>query len=86
MVRFQSLLDSQLITTAEIQLDGTFILSTVSKDQRVKGAPAGQFRVTIVPPAGGLQSVDPVVLRAPYTVIPGENDFRIEIDRPRKWK
>src|SRR5262249_33282852 len=55
-VEFRSVTDPNLSTSADIQADGTFTLSTFNEKERVKGAPPGEYRVTVVPPSGADQN------------------------------
>ena len=69
----------------EVGPDGSFSLSCLVGNQKIPGAVAGTFEVTVIPPQGSDQSAQPVTLPRTYTVNPdGSNDFTITIDRPRR--
>jgi hypothetical protein len=86
VVNFQSQADQSLTTTGEIQPDGSFSLSTFADKERVKGAPLGEYRVTVVPPLGADHSVRPISIAKPYKIEAKENRFTITLDKaaPKK--
>lgn len=70
-------------TTAEINKDGTYALSTLpASGKRLPGAVEGKYKVTVVIPLEG-QNVHSVTLPQPVTVEPRENTIPVEIDKPR---
>ena len=81
-VKFQSATDTSLSTAGEIQADGSFTLSTFANSARVKGAPPGEYRVTVVPPLGAEHAVQPITLPKPYKVEARDNMFTITLDKP----
>ena len=80
-VKFQSLTDPSLSTTGEIKPDGSFSLSTFADKERVKGAPLGEYRVTVIPPLGTEHAVQPITLPKPYKVEARDNTFAITLDK-----
>jgi len=80
-VEFQSTSDHQVKASGWIDFqDGSFSLTTYKDGKQVEGAVEGSHRVVI-------ELRNPVVVvRLPnvYTVGPQENDFTIEVPRPRR--
>ena len=85
-VKFQSATDTTLSTTGEIQPDGSFTLSTFANKERVKGAPPGEYRVTVIPPLGTEHAIQPITLPKPFTVEARDNTFTITLDKPAPKK
>ena len=85
-VKFQSTTDTTLSTAGEIQPDGSFSLTTFAEKERVKGAPPGEYRVTVIPALGKEHAVQPIMLPKPYKVEARDNTFTITLDRaaPKK--
>jgi hypothetical protein len=80
--------DPLLRVLGEIAKDGTFVLRTQKDNQKIEGAPAGDFEVQVLVPFtieanGGLKkarkSVTPIALPHTYKVEEKENTFRIEL-------
>lgn len=79
----------EFLINSEVGDDGRFSLSTVratdSKGERRPGAPAGEYRVTYLPPvknqtAGNL---DPIALPKHTTIQAGSNDLKLELSASR---
>ena len=85
-VSFQSQTDSSFATSGEIQPDGSFTLSTFANKERVKGAPPGEYRVTVIPPLGTEHAIQPITLPKPFTVEARDNTFTITLDKPAPKK
>lgn len=66
-------------SNSEIKPDGTFLLHTITSQQRVPGAQEGPHEVTIIP-ASPDQSIKPFVLRKNYTIAPGDNYLKIQLE------
>jgi hypothetical protein len=79
-IEFQSTADPQVKATGWIELkDGSFSLTTYKDGKQIDGAVEGPHRVVV-------ELRNPVVvLSLPnvYTVQPQENDFTIEVAKPR---
>jgi len=83
---------ADVIVSGRVEADGKFTLNTVhatEKNSPTKaGAPAGTFKVRFMPPANGDQatgtSVDPIDGKSPVTIKPGDNELKIELNKPRK--
>jgi hypothetical protein len=79
-IQFQSTSNPEVRAVGEIQPDGTFSLATHKDGKSIRGAVEGQHKVVVEleRPAAV------VVLATPYTVEPRENNFTIEVQRPRR--
>ena len=80
-IEFQSASDSQVKATGWIDMkDGSFSLTTFKDGKKIEGAVEGPHRVVV-------DLHNPVaVIELPnvYTVEPRENDFTIEVPKPRR--
>jgi hypothetical protein len=85
-IEFRSRDDPTVRGVSTLQDDGSFVIHTIHGDRRLPGAIAGTHQVTIFLPLGEEKErppVEPIVLPHEYTVEPRDNQFTIEIDRPR---
>jgi hypothetical protein len=82
-IQFLSLTDPDLRVSGKIQNDGTFTLETLKDRDKIAGAPEGEYRVSILPPLeGDHKGVPPISVPGTKTVMPGENQFKLELDIP----
>jgi hypothetical protein len=81
-VQFQPQPDGPLSAFGEVGKDGLFSLITMVDGKKIAGAAPGSYRVTIIPPFGPDQAVQPVSLPDMYTVKPeSRNDFTFTVLR-----
>ena len=71
--------NQEWIVNSEVDANGKFELQTISQNGNKKGAPAGTYRVTYMPP-GNDQNVTPVTTSKTYSVEPKANDLTIELN------
>jgi len=84
-VQFAPLADTSFSVSGDINDDGTFTLQTVKGNERVSGAPEGEYRVTILFPIPADQrTVPPIVLPKNYRIEAKDNEFPIEVSLPGK--
>jgi hypothetical protein len=83
-IEFQSMSDPSLRATGEIDSDGSFTLTTHKDGKTRQGAIEGQHKVIVEPDVGDDEPAIVIVLPKPYTVEVRENDFKIEIEKPRR--
>jgi hypothetical protein len=83
MIEFQPAGQPSLKTTASVEKDGTFTLSTLVEGQtRTAGAVEGEHRVVVVPSRGEDQKFPAIrVLTSKYTVKPEPNEVTIRIEK-----
>jgi hypothetical protein len=87
-IQFVNKDDPLLLIVGDIGRDGKFKLRTVKDTQTAEGAPAGEYDVTVQPPAvedkrGGVEGahkhVPPIPLGTKYKVEARDNTFKIEL-------
>jgi hypothetical protein len=85
-ISFQAVNDTQSSVVGVIKDDGSFSLHTLVRDAKVEGAAEGTYKVTVMPPlpADHKTMVNPIALNKTFEVKPGENEFRIEVEPPRR--
>ena len=82
-VQFAPISDSSYTVSGDLKDDGSFTLSTFRGNDRVAGAPAGEYRVTVLLPLPADQKAVPgVVLPKNYKVEAKDNTFTLEISAP----
>jgi hypothetical protein len=79
-IQFQSSADPQNKVLGDIDQDGSFSLTTYVRAKKVRGAPAGDYKVLVELE----RPARLIVLPKEYTVEPRENDFTIEINNRRR--
>ena len=81
VLQFTGAADNTVTVTGEVGPDGAFTLQTLKGVTKAAGAPAGDYRVTYIFPAGADQRTPPpVTLRQPYKVEPQENRLTFDLD------
>ena len=91
-VRFESVSDPTVKAVGEIEDGGEFVMGTFVNDKPVGGVVAGNYRAKIelkdseqrVPgrPPINRRYLDFKTSHLQYTVVKGENNFTIELDKP----
>jgi hypothetical protein len=79
-IQFQSSADPQNKVLGDIDQDGSFSLMTYVGAKKVRGAPAGDYKVLVELE----RPARLIVLPSGYTVEPHENDFTIVVDSRRR--
>jgi hypothetical protein len=80
-LQFTAAGDNAVTVAGEVGPDGAFTLQTLKGVTKAAGAPAGEYRVTYVFPAGADQRTPPpVTLPRPYKVGPQENRLTLDLD------
>ena len=76
--------DNPVTVTGEVGPDGAFTLQTLKGVTKGAGAPAGDYRVTDLFPAGaGQRTPPPVPLPRPYKVEARENRLTLDLDEAK---
>jgi hypothetical protein len=82
-IQFSPVADTTFTVSGDLQNDGTFSLTTFRGNERVSGAPEGEYRVTILLPLPADQKAIPgIVLPNTYRVEAKDNNFAFEIAPP----
>jgi hypothetical protein len=89
LLDFQSQTEPRYTTQADVVADGRFTVRTIAGKERLEGAVAGTYQLTVMLPntgdsaSGGPQKILPIVLTQTFTVKPGgPNTFQIELPKP----
>jgi hypothetical protein len=81
---FRSVTDSSFAASGDIDKDGKFVVMTVKDNEKVRGLPEGEYRVTVQPPIPPDQrAVQAIDLPQTFKVEPKDNQFAIEVE-PRR--
>jgi hypothetical protein len=82
-IQFSPVADASYTVSGDLRDDGSFTLYTFRGNDRVAGAPEGEYRVTVLLPLPADQKAVPgVVLPKNYKVEAKDNTFAIEILNP----
>lgn len=84
MVEFRQMDAPYLVASGRIGQDGSFELASIHEEQRLAGAPAGAYRVTVHPDfskaAEAQHLAVPVTLPEPLSIsASGPNEFEIDV-------
>jgi hypothetical protein len=80
-------MEPSIAVSGEVGPDGAFTLFTVKGSERISGAPAGRYMVSVQPPIGAdHRPVAAITLPDTYFVEQKENQFAIEIGKPVERK
>jgi hypothetical protein len=83
-VFFRSVTDSSFGASGDIDKDGKFSLSTVKGNEKLRGAPEGEYWVTVQPPIPPDQRAAPAIdLPHTFKVEAKDNQFTIEVEARR---
>jgi hypothetical protein len=78
---FRSVTDTSFAASGDIDKDGKFSLSTVKDNEKVRGVPEGEYRVTVQPPIPPDQRTAPAIdLPQTFKVGAKDNQFTIEVE------
>jgi hypothetical protein len=83
LIEFFSTSDPTVRLRGIIQPDGTFALTTPHEGKQISGALEGEYRVKVSPSSDDPLFGVSIPLPRPLKIAPKENNFTIEIDRPR---
>ncbi|HEV3439527.1 MAG TPA: hypothetical protein VG122_19335 [Gemmata sp.] len=79
-VQFTPVSDPSFSVSGEINDDGSFTLYTVKGNERVKGAPEGEYKVTVQPPIpADHRAVPAIALPKTFHIEAKDNSFSIEV-------
>lgn len=82
-IEFRPSADPGQASIGDIGPGGFFELATLHNGRRQPGAPEGAYQVTVYPPMGQDQSGEAIPLAQTFRVEPRDNDFKIEVEKPR---
>jgi hypothetical protein len=81
---FRSMTDSSFAASGDIDKDGKFVVMTVKENEKLRGVPEGEYRVTVQPPIPPDQRAAPAIdLPQIFKVEAKDNQFSIEVDARR---
>jgi len=79
-VQFTPVSDPSFSVSGEINDDGSFTLYTVKGNERVQGAPEGEYKVTVQPPIpADHRAVPAIALPKTFHIEAKDNSFSIEV-------
>ena len=78
---FRSLTDTSFAASGDIEKDGKFTVFTVKENEKLRGLPEGEYRVTVQPPIPPDQRAAPAIdLPQTFRVEAKDNQFAIEVE------
>jgi hypothetical protein len=81
---FRSVTDTSFAASGDIDKDGKFTVFTVKENEKLRGLPEGEYRVTVQPPIPPDQRAAPAIeLPQTFKVEAKENQFAIEVEARR---